>query len=169
MTTPNPQNPYVPPRAAVEESRQQYQPVRVCAVSGRIGRARYIAYGLGLQFLILALAAVLGGFLGDAAGVAIAAGWIVVMVLWITLTIQRAHDFNASGWLAILGLVPLVNLIFWFIPGTEGPNRFGAMTAPNSAGVLIAAWIVPALFLSGIVAAVSIPAYQEYVKRAQQK
>jgi len=169
MTTPNPQNPYVPPRAAVEDSRQQYQPVRVFAVSGRIGRARYIAYGLGLQFLILALAAVLGGFLGDAAGVAIAAGWIAVVVLWIMLTIQRAHDFNASGWLAILGLVPLVNLIFWFIPGTEGPNRFGAMTAPNSAGVLIAAWIVPALFLSGIVAAVSIPAYQEYVKRAQQK
>jgi uncharacterized membrane protein YhaH (DUF805 family) len=169
MTTPNPQNPYVAPRAAVEDSRQQYQPVRVFAVSGRIGRARYIAYGLGLQFLILALAAVLGGFLGDAAGVAIAAGWIAVVVLWIMLTIQRAHDFNASGWLAILGLVPLVNLIFWFIPGTEGPNRFGAMTAPNSAGVLIAAWIVPALFLSGIVAAVSIPAYQEYVKRAQQK
>ena len=169
MTTPNPQNPYVPPRAAVEDSRQQYQPVRVFAVSGRIGRARYIAYGLGLQFLILALAAVLGGFLGDAAGVAIAAGWIAVVVLWIMLTIQRAHDFNASGWLAILGLVPLVNLIFWFIPGTEGPNRFGAMTAPNSAGVLIAAWIVPALFLSGIVAAFSIPAYQEYVKRAQQK
>jgi uncharacterized membrane protein YhaH (DUF805 family) len=169
MTTPNPQNPYVPPRAAVEDSRQQYQPVRVFAVSGRIGRARYIAYGLGLQFLILALAAVLGGFLGDAAGVAIAAGWIAVVVLWIMLTIQRAHDFNASGWLAILGLVPLVNLIFWFIPGTEGPNRFGAMTAPNSAGVLIAAWIVPALFLGGIVAAVSIPAYQEYVKRAQQK
>ena len=169
MTTPNPQNPYVAPRAAVEDSRQQYQPVRVFAVSGRIGRARYIAYGLGLQFLILALAAVLGGFLGDAAGVAIAAGWIAVVVLWIMLTIQRAHDFNASGWLAILGLVPLVNLIFWFIPGTEGPNRFGAMTAPNSAGVLIAAWIVPALFLGGIVAAVSIPAYQEYVKRAQQK
>lgn len=169
MTTPNPQNPYVPPRAAVEDSRQQYQPVRVFSVSGRIGRARYIAYGLGLQFLILALAAVLSGFLGDAAGVAIAAGWIAVVVLWIMLTIQRAHDFNASGWLAILGLVPLVNLIFWFIPGTEGPNRFGAMTAPNSAGVLIAAWIVPALFLSGIVAAVSIPAYQAYVKRAQQK
>ena len=26
------------------------------------------------------------------------------------LTIQRAHDFNTTGWLAILSIVPLVNL-----------------------------------------------------------
>jgi hypothetical protein len=83
------------------------------------------------------------------------------------LTIQRSHDFNMSGWFSLLALVPLVNLIFWFIPGTDGPNRFGAKTPPNSALVLIGVWIVPILFIGGILAAVSIPAYQDYVKRSQ--
>ena len=62
--------------------------------------------------------------------------------------------------------MPLVNLIFWFIPGTDGPNRFGAKTPPNSVLVLIGVWIVPILFIGGILA-VSIPAYQDYVKRSQ--
>lgn len=85
------------------------------------------------------------------------------------LTIQRSHAFNTTGWLAILGLVPLVNLIFWFIPGTDGQNRFGAKTPPNGVLTLIAVWIIPVVFILGIVAAVSIPAYQDYVKRSQQR
>ena len=63
--------------------------------------------------------------------------------------------------------MPLVNLMFWFIPGTDGQNRFGAKTPPNSTGVIVGVWIVPAIFVIGILAAVSIPAYQDYVKRAQ--
>lgn len=74
------------------------------------------------------------------------------------LTIQRCHDFNASGWVSLLVLVPLANLIFMIIPGTRGPNRFGAPTPPNSAGVLVAAWLLPALFVAGIIAAVALPA-----------
>ncbi len=62
-----------------------------------------------------------------------------------------------------------MNLIFWFIPGTDGPNRFGAKTPPNSVLVLIVVWLFPALFIGGIVAAVAIPAYSDYVKRAQQR
>ena len=65
-------------------------------------------------------------------------------------------------------LVPLANLIFLFIPGTDGPNRFGAPTPPNSVGVLIGAWLLPAFFVVGIVAALALPAYLEYRKRAGQ-
>ena len=151
------------------DSQDQYQPVRLFSVSGRIGRARYIAYGFGLQVLILGVAGGLGAFLGDAGVMLIVAGWVAVVALWIMLTIQRAHDFNASGWLALLGLVPLANLIFWFVPGTDGANRFGGETPPNSVRVLIVVWLFPVLFVGGIVAAVALPAYQDYVKRAQQK
>jgi uncharacterized membrane protein YhaH (DUF805 family) len=84
------------------------------------------------------------------------------------LTIQRCHDFNTSGWLALLMVVPLANLIFFFIPGSDGPNRFGAPTPPNSVGVLIAAWLIPVFFVVGILAAITIPAYQDYAKRAGQ-
>ena len=85
------------------------------------------------------------------------------------LTIQRAHDFDTTGWLSILMLIPLVNLLFWFIPGTDGENRWGAKTPPNTVLVLIGAWIVPVIFFIGILAAIALPAYQDYTKRAQER
>jgi uncharacterized membrane protein YhaH (DUF805 family) len=160
------QNPYVAPRAAVDDAPEEYQPVKVFSVSGRIGRARYIAYTLGISLLL----GIIGGALSAAIGeVAIYIAYAAIFVISIMLTIQRSHDFNSTGWLAILGLVPLVNLIFWFIPGTDGQNRFGAKTPPNGVLPLIAVWIIPVMFVVGIVAAVSIPAYQDYVKRSQQQ
>jgi uncharacterized membrane protein YhaH (DUF805 family) len=165
-------NPYRAPVAAVADAAEQYQPVNVYSASGRIGRARYIAYTLGLSILFGVFVAAMAGVLG-AIGLA-AVARIVAMVLYaglliwmFMLTIQRAHDFNTSGWLAILVLIPLVNLLFWIIPGSDGENRFGGKTPPNSVLVLIAAWLVPVLFIGGILAAVAIPAYQDYAKRAQ--
>jgi len=60
-----------------------------------------------------------------------------------------------------------LNLVFWFIPGTDGPNRYGAPPPPNTTLAVVAAVIVPMLFVVGILAAIAIPAYQDYVKRAQ--
>jgi Tfp pilus assembly protein PilE len=34
-------------------------------------------------------------------------------------------------------------------------------------GVIIAAWIVPIVMIVGILAAIAIPAYQDFVERAQ--
>jgi uncharacterized membrane protein YhaH (DUF805 family) len=165
-------NPYRAPAAAVADAAEQYQPVNVYSASGRIGRARYIAYTLGLSILFGVFVAAMAGALG-AIGLA-AVARIAAMVLYaglliwmFMLTIQRAHDFNTSGWLSILVLIPLVNLLFWIIPGSDGENRFGGKTPPNSVLVLIAAWLVPVLFIGGILAAVAIPAYQDYAKRAQ--
>jgi uncharacterized membrane protein YhaH (DUF805 family) len=166
-------NPYRAPAAAVADAAEQYQPVNIYSASGRIGRARYIAYTLGLSVLFGVFVAAVAGALG-AMGLAAAAGigGIVLyagLLIWMfMLTIQRAHDFNTTGWLSILMLIPLVNFIFWFIPGTDGENRFGGETPPNSILVLIAAWLVPVLFFVGIIAAVALPAYSDYVKRAQQ-
>src|SRR5688572_486262 len=161
------QNPYGAPRAAVGDAAEQFQPVRIFAVSGRIGRARYVVYSIVLTMLIMFVAGLASAFLGPAGIAVIVVGYIAMIVLSIMLTIQRSHDFNMSGWFSLLALVPLVNVIFWFIPGTDGPNRFGAKTPPNSVPVLVGLWIVPLVFVGGIIAAVSIPAYQDYVKRAQ--
>jgi heme/copper-type cytochrome/quinol oxidase subunit 2 len=97
----------------------------------------------------------------------LALAYVAMFVMSIMLTIQRSHDFNMTGWFSLLVFVPFANLLFWFVPGTDGANRFGAKTQPNSTGVTVALWIVPVVFVIGIVAAVSIPAYQDYVKRAQ--
>ena len=124
------QNPYGAPRAAVRDT-EEFQPVRIFAVSGRLGRARYIVYSMVLTFLIMAVAGILGGLLGPAGVAVMVVAYIAMFTISIMLTIQRSHDFNMSGWFSLLALVPLVNLIFWFIPGTDGPNRFGAKTPPD--------------------------------------
>lgn len=161
-------NPYQAPAAAVADPGADTQPVKLFSVSGRIGRARYIAYGFGLYFIFGVVAGIAGAALGNAGVVVLGIAWIALIVLGFMLTIQRCHDFNTSGWLSLLMLVPLANLIFLFIPGTDGPNRFGPPTPPNGIGVLILAWLIPVLFLSGIIAAIALPAYQDYAKRAGQ-
>ena len=40
----------------------------------------------------------------------------------ISCAVRRMHDTDRSGWWI---LVPIAGLIFTFLPGTPGPNRFG--------------------------------------------
>src|SRR5262245_59680634 len=138
------ENPYQTPKTSViDPEPAEYQQVRVFSTSGRIGRVRFIGYTFGLTLLCGMLAAILGVVFGKALGmVPMRLNWVAIVVLSFMLTIQLAHDFNASGWLALLGLIPLANLIFWFIPGTDGPNRFGHPPPPNSKGAIALACIV---------------------------
>lgn len=141
------------------------QPVRLFSASGRIGRARYIAYGFGL-YLLSMLAGVVGARLfGEVGAVLATVAWVAMAVLGVMLTVQRCHDFNVTGWFALLIVVPLANLVFLFIPGTDGPNRFGAPTPPNSVGVLVVAWLIPGIVIAGMIAAIALPAYQAYLQR----
>jgi uncharacterized membrane protein YhaH (DUF805 family)/Tfp pilus assembly protein PilE len=159
-------NPYDAPKAAVADAGAT-QPVRVFSISGRIGRARYIAYGMGFYLLVSVIGALLMAALGAENLVVLVAMWSALIVISFMLTIQRCHDFNTSGWLSLLVLIPLANLVFWFIPGTDGPNRYGPPTSKNSVGVIIAVCVVPFLFVGGILAAIAIPAYQDYTLRAR--
>jgi len=47
----------------------------------------------------------------------------------IAVTFRRLHDTNRSAWWLLIGLVPflgaLVLLVFYFLDGTPGPNKFG--------------------------------------------
>jgi uncharacterized membrane protein YhaH (DUF805 family) len=47
----------------------------------------------------------------------------------IACVVRRLHDQDKSGWLALIGLIPLVNLVllvFMFLEGTRGSNQYGA-------------------------------------------
>ncbi len=168
-------NPYQRPRAAVADSDEpEYQSVRIFGAAGRIGRVRYIAYTVGLPLLIVGLAALVGAALDRVLGVGVTVplvigGYAAVILVYVLLSIQRCHDFDVSGWLSIVFiLVPLAVLLLWIIPGTKAPNRYGPPTEPNSTLAVIGALVLPFVFVAGILAAVAIPAYQDYVKRAQQ-
>ncbi|MHB1175037.1 MAG: DUF805 domain-containing protein [Sulfuriferula sp.] len=167
-------NPYQVPQSNVDyQGQDDYSEVKLLSISGRIGRLRYLGYSMGYGMLIYMAFAVLGGItiaMGLPRGIfmgLVGFGYFLVLAMSLMLTIQRAHDFNKTGWLALLVFIPLINLIFWFIPGTEGENRFGKQTPPNR-GVLV--WVVIGIVgiaIIGILAAIAIPAYQTYVHRAQ--
>src|SRR5947207_12212310 len=92
-------NPYATPKSAVVESGPQYEPVKIFSPSGRIGRARYITYGVGLYILIAVPGGALGTLIGPFAG---AISFAAALVIAFLLTIQRCHDFNTTGWLSLL-------------------------------------------------------------------
>jgi adenylate cyclase len=75
------QNPYGAPRAAVGDAAQEFQPVRILAVSGRIGRARYVVYSIVLTMLIMFLVGIASAFLGPLGIALMALGYIAVIVL----------------------------------------------------------------------------------------
>ena len=74
---------------------------------------------------------------------------------------------NLSGWFSLLALIPLVGLVWVFKGGTPGANRFGAPPPPNTLGVKIIACVFPLIFVIGILAAIALPAYQQYTVKAR--
>lgn len=171
-------NPYAAPEALLAEpvaSDETYEP-KIFSLQGRIGRLRYIAYSWLAVVLAGGLSLVLVGILSAVLqrGVNGILTWISYIPIYIASLImakRRMNDFDSSGWAALLILVPVLNaflgLYLMFKAGTPGPNRFGPPPAKNSKGVVALAWLMPAIAIIGVVAAIAIPAYQQYVTRAK--
>ena len=174
-TAPEAASPYSTPKSEVGEAMPEYGELKVFTVNGRIGRVRYLGWSMAMILIgivaygiaagLMAVSPVLGGIL--MIPVAIAAVTVSVMV-----GVQRLHDIGWSGWLWLLNFVPVVGSVFALlmlvVPGSQGANRYGSPPPPNSGGVIALAWsglLVPIL---GILAAIAIPTYQEYVDRAEQ-
>lgn len=160
-------NPYIAPSAPVSDMQmdEEFGALRIFTSEGRLGRLRYILYtlGVGLVGMLLATTLFMIPFVGPILGVVTYIGVVVVSIF---LTIQRCHDFNVTGWLSLALIVPLVSLIFYFIPGTKATNQYGQQPPPNSTGVKVGAFLLLAVFVLGIVASITLPAYQDYLLRA---
>jgi len=161
-------NPYAAPRAEVSdfEAVQEYQEIRMWSASGRIGRLRYLAYSTGAWLLVGALAGVLAAVLDPSLAMVVAAvAYIAALVFGVLTAIQRSHDMDWSGWTVLLTIIPFVGLIWLFKPGSKGSNEYGAPPPPNTTGVKILGFVLPAVFIIGVLAAIAIPAYVDYQKR----
>ena len=138
--------------------------------SGRIGRLNYAAVGMVVLVLLCLPLALLWGRPG--AGRVIMAGlaWAALVVWALRLTVLRFHDCNFSGWWALVLPVPilgfLASLVLSFMPGTPGDNDYGEPPRPGSwLGFLLA---VGGMIIGvGMLAAVALPAYQDYARRAR--
>jgi uncharacterized membrane protein YhaH (DUF805 family) len=163
-------NPYTPPRAAVADvGGEETQEVKIFSASGRIGRLRYLAYGMGAALILMAVFMVLISVLGPAvAGSVLLLAYLPIVVMHVLWGIQRSHDMGWSGWTVLALLIPFAAFVWIFNPGTKGTNAYGAPPVPNTTGVKVLGFgfvlIIPLL---GILAAIAIPSYQQYVERAK--
>ncbi|MBL4673140.1 MAG: DUF805 domain-containing protein [Arenicella sp.] len=174
-------NPYQAPASDVTQaqSNRPYQP-KIFTADGRIGRLRYLAYGLIINLcfvpaalLILAIGAATTGDSGQPSFIVwILAGiaYIALIVFSFVLAKRRLNDLNQSGWLSLLLLIPLVNLgvILWliFAPGKKEQNSYGPYPIKNPGGIVALALILPLIAILGIIAAIALPAYVDYTERA---
>lgn len=107
------------------------------SAEGRIGVFRYNAR----VFLCMLMMIVAGGafFLGASSGSSALVGisyvvaiplFIVAMVAIIFSAIKRLHDLGFTGWMWLIGLIPLVGsiwvLYYSLVPGKDDDNNYGA-------------------------------------------
>lgn len=173
-------NPYASPQATDLGVDRQNEEVgaEFFAFSGRLGRLRFITYGVFSAFLVMLVggigAAILIPVSAEFGVLLYAAFMLITTVYGFSLYIRRLHDLGQSGWWSLLMFVPLLNLALLvyllFFPGAQGANQFGPRVRANSTGVIVA--FLLSIFLGiayvGMLAAVALPAYQDYVERAQQ-
>ena len=57
--------------------------------------------------------------------------YLIFLYFSLAVSVKRLHDRNLSGWWILFSLVPIIGGIWaivtlYFLPGTRGPNQFGA-------------------------------------------
>ncbi|UXH79642.1 DUF805 domain-containing protein [Roseateles amylovorans] len=163
-------NQYAPPVATVQDVAPPAPAaeLRYFSAEGRIGRLRYLAYSIGASLLHGAIVGLLTAILGSTIGTIVSLASVLVL-MWFTILcgIKRCHDLDLSGWWSVTVIIPIISLIWIFVPGSKGANRFGPPPPPNTLGVRLLAFILPAVFIIGVVAAVALPAYSAYVAKAR--
>lgn len=151
-------NPYQTPTSNMDAMSGNTAHTKPISMSGRISRMRYMAWSLVLG-LIFAAIALVGGGLGAIFSSSTGVGdfennssFPVVMgvlgllaipavILGIGWGRRRLNDANKSGWMLLLFLIPLVNIVMTIYliaaKGTQGDNNFGPPPPENSTAVKV--------------------------------
>lgn len=104
----------------------------VLSPTGRIGRLSYLLRQILLLLLVGLSYGAAESLFGKGSDV-LEPFSVVIMAFWFycsfIIVAKRWHDNGQSGWLALLSLVPIVNIVLGlmllFGRGTEGSNRYG--------------------------------------------
>jgi len=177
------ENPYESPdHIETNTSDERYQP-KIFSLNGRIGRLRYFAYSWLYNVLSMVIIGILVAIFiptlteGDPEAPSgmmfaiMALLYLPVFFCFIVAARRRLHDLNSNGWLSLLVLVPLVNFFFaiyllvW--PGSSETNDYGPRTTSNPVLLILIGLLGPIMVI-GILAAVAIPAYQDFLELSQQ-
>lgn len=95
---------------------------------GRVGRKLFWMFVLVNIGLYIVIAIVFGLVSSTLSTIVESVFWLALLLPNIGMGIRRLHDIGKSGWLLLLGLIPLVGLVliyFYAQPGDEGDNEYG--------------------------------------------
>ncbi|OTG69419.1 DUF805 domain-containing protein [Acinetobacter sp. ANC 4470] len=149
---------------------------------GRFSRLSYLGWNMLMSFSVLSIIGLIAAFSPDlftdsstltgssmVAAALIGIAYLALLYFSFVFTIRRLHDRNHTGWLSLLILVPAVNIIFMlyliFAKGDDRTNQYGAPRTTQTWEKVLG-WIYVLIFPIGVFAAISIPAYQNYMQRA---
>ncbi len=92
--------------------------------TGRASRSEFWWF-----FLFQCIVLLVAGMISDILYAVAALGLLLPSI---AAGIRRFHDIGKTGWLMLIGLIPVVNLllIYWFVQPSDGPNNFGGGSAP---------------------------------------
>ena len=149
---------------------------------GRVSRVQFLAYSTFNALIALMLVALLFVMIGGFQGIvnasseqlpmsllgASSVGVAVLFYLQLAVSKRRFNDLNKTGWLALLMLVPGVNILVYLyllaVEGTAGANYYGLPARPATQLKTVLMVLIPLLVMSliGLLTQVVVPSYQSY-------
>lgn len=174
---------YETPKSEVQSNENIPYTPRMFSLRGRIGRLRYVAYSFLFNFVFMFFMGIVAAIVipsiaqlnkgsGDLLISLVVLGLYLPMIIYLFIAmVRRLNDLNLTGWLSLIIFIPIVNMLFalyllcW--PGSPEENNYGPKPEPNSPGIIIVGIVLPLFVIVGL-AAVAIPAYNDFKMRAQQ-
>ena len=147
----------------------QYAQESALNAAGRFGRFSYLAWNC---LLAIVASIILGIFIAIFPNTFVhlvsgtfGGGMIFIVLIYVALmyftfvfTIRRLHDRNHTGWLSLLMLVPLANVILMlyliFAPGDDRSNSYGS-PRPTAGWEAVLAWIYIVIFVLAIIGGIA--------------
>jgi len=100
--------------------------------SGRSRRKEYWFFVLFAVIISIVLGVIDTMIGSQAGGIGILSGIyaLAILIPSIAVSVRRLHDIDKTGWWILIGFIPIIGtiilLIFAFLPGTAGDNKYGA-------------------------------------------
>lgn len=149
---------------------------------GRVSRVQFLVYSTFNALIALMLVALLFVMIGGFQGMvnasseqlpmsllgASSVGVAVLLYLQLAVSKRRFNDLNKTGWLALLMLVPGVNILVYLyllaVEGTAGANYYGLPARPATQLKTVLMVLIPLLVISliGLLTQIVVPSYQSY-------
>ncbi|SDN44841.1 DUF805 domain-containing protein [Polaromonas sp. JS666] len=93
--------------------------------TGRASRPEFWWFFL-FQIIVLIVTGMISNILYGIAALA-------MLLPGIAVGVRRLHDIGKTGWLLLIGLIPVVGLLllYWCVQPSEGPNQYDEGAAPG--------------------------------------